>query len=73
MEETGDGGPPARVGRSGLATTCFLCGNRNPFDPALPLGLAVPWERLRQSPPKRKARSARWFVGSTPHWYAPKV
>src|SRR5215470_13326227 len=34
----------------------------------LPLSLAVPRERLRQSTPKRNALSARLFVGSTPHW-----
>src|SRR4051812_46147952 len=34
----------------------------------LPFLLAVPRDRLRQSTPKRKAHSARLFVGSTPCW-----
>jgi hypothetical protein len=33
-----------------------------------PLLLAVPSERLRHWTPKRKARSARLLVGSTPWW-----
>ena len=66
-EQTADGIDQDRVGRPGLERAGLLEGQIRSTH-RLPLTLAVPWERLRQRTPNRKARSARLFVGSTPCW-----
>ena len=67
MEETRDGVNQHGVGSSGVETAGFFEG-QDPLHPAIALVTGRPSERLRHSTPKRKARSARLLVGSTPCW-----